>query len=116
MIADSELAQYRAVLVGDTTRALPLLQYGLLRNRSFLSVPDTDAKLQAILLGIGCGFLPERLARSQVRAGRLKVLRVETPLPPGQSTLAWRAGENGRALKWWVDQLSRPQMARKLYF
>ena len=116
VIADSELAQYRAVLVGDTTRALPLLQYGLLQNRSFLSVPDTDAKLQAILLGIGCGFLPERLARSQVRAGRLKVLRVETPLPPGQSTLAWRAGENGRAPRWWVDQLSRPQMARKLYF
>ena len=116
VIADCELTQYRAVLVGDTTRALPLLQYGLLQNRSFLSVPDTDAKLQAILLGIGCGFLPERLARSQVRAGRLKVLRVETPLPPGQSTLAWRAGENGRAPRWWVDQLSRAQMARKLYF
>ena len=116
VVSDSELAQYRAILVGDTTRALPLLQYGLLRNRNILSVPDTDAKLQAILLGIGCGYLPEHLARLHVCAGRLTLLRTETPYPPGQSTLAWRAGENGRALRWWVDQLSRPHMARKLYF
>lgn len=116
VIPDSELARHRAVILGDTTRSLPHLQYGLQRNRSFLSVPDTGAKLQAILLGTGCGFLPERLARPHVRAGRLALLRVETPHPPSQSTLAWRAGENGRALKWWIEQLTRPRLARRLFF
>ncbi len=116
VIADDELARHRSVIIGDTTRFLPHLQYGLVQNRNCLSVPDTDAKLQAILLGIGCGFLPERLAKQHVRAGRLVLLRVETPHPPSQSTLAWRAGENGRALKWWIEQLTRPRLAQGLFF
>ena len=116
VISDHDLAQHRSVIIGDTTRHLPRLQRGLLANRDSLSVPDTDAKLQAILLGIGCGFLPERLARPHVRAGRLVLLRVETPHPPSQSTLAWRAGENGRALKWWIERLTRPRLAQRLFF
>lgn len=116
VIADDELARHRSVILGDTTRGLPHLQYGLVQNRNCLSVPDSDAKLQAILLGIGCGFLPERLAKQHVRAGRLALLRVETPHPPSQSTLAWRAGENGRALKWWIEQLTRPRLAQGLFF
>ena len=65
---------------------------------------------------VRCGFLPERLAKQHVRAGRLVLLRVETPHPPSQSTLAWRAGENGRALKWWIEQLTRPRLAQGLFF
>jgi DNA-binding transcriptional LysR family regulator len=115
-IADAELARHRAVFLGDTTRGLPHLQYGLQKNRNVLSVPDTDTKLQALLLGTGCGFLPERLAQPHVRAGRLVLLKVATPQPPSQSTLAWRAGENGRALKWWIEQLTRPKLAERLFF
>lgn len=116
VVPDEEMARHRAVVVGDTTRALPQLQYGLMHNRMTLAVPDTDAKIQAILAGIGCGFVPERLARSHARAGRLALLRTASPHPPGQSTLAWRAGGNGRALRWWIDQLTRPRLARRLFF
>lgn len=84
--------------------------------RNCLAAPDTEAKLQAILLGIGCGFLPERLARRHVRAGQLVLLRVETPHPPSQSTLAWQAGENGSGLRWWVERLSRPELAETLFY
>jgi DNA-binding transcriptional LysR family regulator len=115
-IADEELAKHRAVLLGDTTRALPNLQYGLMHNRLSFCVPDTETKLQAILLGVGVGFLPERLARPHLRAGRLAALSVATPHPPSRCTLAWRSGENGRALAWWIDQLRRPRIAQRLFF
>jgi DNA-binding transcriptional LysR family regulator len=114
LVSDEELSRHRAVLVGDTTRTLPLLQYGLLRNPLTLHVPDTESKVQALLLGLGCGFLPERVARPYVRAGRLKMLQVRTPHPPSQSVLAWRSGQNGRALTWWIERLKRPQLARSL--
>jgi DNA-binding transcriptional LysR family regulator len=116
VIPNSEIAQHRAVSVGDTTRIMPHLPRGLLDARNRLFVPDNEAKLQAILLGAGCGFLPRSLARPHVRAKRLKLLRVETPQPPIQSTLAWRAGENGRALRWWVKQLTDPVLVDKLFY
>ena len=116
VIPNGEIAQHRSVMIDDTTRKLPRLPRGLQDSRNCLSVPDAEAKLAAILLGLGCGFLPSRLAAPHVKAGRLVLLRVETPHPPSQSMLAWRAGENGRALKWWIDRLTRPRLAQKLFF
>lgn len=114
-IPNAEIAEHRSVVMADTSRSLPHLPYGLLSNRLCLSVPDATAKLEAILLGIGCGFLPHALARPHVEAGSLVLLNVETPHPPGQSTLAWRAGEAGRALQWWREQLGKPAFAAQLF-
>lgn len=114
-IPNAEIAEYRAVVMADTSRSLPHLPYGLLSNRLCLSVPDARAKLEAILLGIGCGFLAHGLAWPHVEAGTLVLLNVETPHPPGQSTLAWRAGEAGRALQWWREQLSNTTLAAQLF-
>lgn len=115
VISQAEVAEHRSVVLGDTTRQLPHLSYGLLDNRQRLAVPDYGAKLEAILLGIGCGFLPHGMAEPHVRSGRLVVLPVETPHPPSQSTLAWRAGDTGRALRWWIDQLTRPSWVQGLF-
>jgi DNA-binding transcriptional LysR family regulator len=116
VVPEAELARHRAVMVGDTTRHLPRLPRGLLDSRDVLMVPDAAAKLQAILDGICCGFLPERMARPHLKAGRLVALKVEAAPPPGVSTLAWRAGEKGRALTWWIERLTRPKVAAGLLF
>ncbi len=113
-ISNNEIAQYRSVVMGDTTRSVPYLPYGLQDNRQCLSVPDAGAKLEAILLGIGCGFMPLRVAEPLVKAGKLVLLDTAVPPPPGGSTIAWRSGETGRALKWWIEQLTRPALAETL--
>lgn len=105
-VSHEQLALHRAILVGDTTRATPLLPYGLQDNRQRLLVPDSAAKLDAILLGLGCGFLSTRVATPLVHKGLIRLLEVEMPRPPSQSSLAWRAGETGRALTWWIDRLT----------
>jgi len=105
-VPHEQLAIHRAILVGDTSRAMPLLPYGLQDNRLRLSVPDPAAKLEAILMGLGCGFLTSHVATPLVRKGLIALLDVETPRPPSQSSLAWRAGENGRALMWWIKRLT----------
>ena len=116
VIPNSEIAQHRSVSIGDTTRNLPHMQRGLLDSRHSLSVPDTMDKLQAILLGVACGFLPRPLVKPHVRAGRLKILKVETPHPPNQAVLAWRAGENGRALRRWISRLREAALVEKLFY
>jgi DNA-binding transcriptional LysR family regulator len=105
-LSHEQLALHRAILVGDTTRAMPLLPYGLQDNRQRLSVPDSAAKLDAILMGLGCGFLSTHVASPLVHKGLISLLDVETPRPPSQSSLGWRAGENGRALTWWIERLT----------
>ena len=115
VIGNDEIARHRSVVMGDTTRALPHLPYGLLDHRLQISVPDESSKLEAIRLGLGCGFLPQPVARPLVRRGELKLLKVQTPHPPSQSAIAWRAGEGGRAVQWWVQRLTAPAFLRRLF-
>jgi len=116
MIPDSEIARHRSVIVADTTRDLPMLPRGLLDSRICLSVPTMEAKLLAILQGVGCGFLSTRLAQPHIKAGRLVSLRTEIAPPPNQGHLAWRAGESGRALNWWIKRLTAAGVADGLYY
>ena len=115
VIANEEIASHRSVVMGDTTRALPHLPYGLLDNRLQIAVPDEASKLEAIRLGLGCGFLPEAVARPRVKRGELRLLKVRTPHPPSDSAIAWRAGERGRAVQWWVQRLTAPVFVRRLF-
>jgi DNA-binding transcriptional LysR family regulator len=115
VIASEEIARHRSVVMGDTTRALPHLPYGLIDHRLRIAVPDEASKLEAIRLGLGCGFLPEAVARLRVRRGELKLLKVKTPHPPSDSAIAWRAGEDGRAVRWWVQRLTSPGFKRRLF-
>ena len=95
---------------------MPRLPRSLLDSLNVLSVPEAEAKLQAILQGIDCGLLPHRLAAPHIEAGRLVSLRVETPRPPLQDNLTWRASENGRALRWWIKRLTDPGLAESLFY
>jgi DNA-binding transcriptional LysR family regulator len=76
---------------------------------------------------MGCGFLPECLVRPYIAAGRLVVKTVDRPRSPVSMSYAWRGattapikktskaatapaapGAPGRALSWWLTQLSSP--------
>ncbi|HYF18909.1 MAG TPA: LysR family transcriptional regulator [Ramlibacter sp.] len=115
LISNAEIARHRSVVLDDTTRALPHLPYGLQDHALQLAVPDEASKLEAIRLGLGCGFLPEAVARPRVRRGELRLLKVQTPHPPSDSAIAWRAGEAGRAVQWWVQRLSAAAFHRRLF-
>ena len=56
-----------------------------------------------------------RVAEPRVRQGKLEVLNVEALRPPGQSTIAWRSGEKGRALNWWIERLTQPSFVEAVF-
>jgi DNA-binding transcriptional LysR family regulator len=117
-LADAELVRHRAVAVADTAQRLPPLTVNLLPGQDVLTVPSMRAKLEALLRGLGCGFVPEPLARPQLEAGRL-VERATTRMPkPAELAYAWRAERGavglGRALQWWLAQLESPTTRRAL--
>jgi DNA-binding transcriptional LysR family regulator len=117
-LADAELVRHRAVAVVDTAQRLPRLTVNLLPGQDVLTVPSMRAKLEALLRGLGCGFVPEPLARPQLEAGRL-VERATTRMPkPAELAYAWRAERGavglGRALQWWLAQLESPMTRQAL--
>ncbi|SCK30137.1 LysR family transcriptional regulator [Vogesella sp. LIG4] len=103
----SEIGQYRLVEIQDTSRhGLPRpleLQIG----QDFLLVPNLEAKLQAVLAGVGCGFLPSCLVQHCVDLGKLKVKEVKEPRAHKQFFAAWNTGDAGLGVQWWVEKLSQ---------
>jgi len=117
-LVDAQLVHHRAVAVADTAQRMTPMTVNLLPGQDVLTVPSMRTKLEALLRGLGCGFVPEPLARPHLEAGRL--VRKETVRGPRIGTLhyAWRSEGGplgiGRALQWWLGQLESPTTRRAL--
>lgn len=104
----ADVAAYRAVVIADTARTLPLRSADWLRQQPRLTVDDLAAKLAAQQAGLGVGALPRWLADAEIAAGRLVACAWQGGNPRERFHLAWRSGETGRAHDWFVRALSRP--------
>jgi DNA-binding transcriptional LysR family regulator len=111
-IGHDVLVHHRAVAVADTAQRLPALTVNLLPGQDVLTVPSMQAKVEALLRGLGCGHLPEPMARAHLQAGRLVQRATCAGNPEGRLYYAWRADRGpaatGRALRWWLAQLASP--------
>lgn len=111
-LADTLIAQHRAVAVADSTRSGRGVSLGLLVGQRVVTVSDMQAKLEAQLRGLGCGFLPQCLAQPYIDAGHLVAKRTERATRLSKVSYAWRAGARkaplGKALAWWLAQLDSP--------
>jgi DNA-binding transcriptional LysR family regulator len=121
-IGDHELLRHRAVAVADSARRHEPLTYHLLPGQDVFTVATVQAKLEAHLRCLGCGFLAEPIAREHIRAGRLVVKEVQRENPRARLSYAWRAAAapdpkkppQGLALGWWLQQLESETTRRAL--
>lgn len=113
-ISNSQLRQHRAVVIADTSRELAARSVGLLEGQETLRVPNMLAKASAQIAGLGVGHLPRWLAEADISAGRL----IEKPLSEPRSAmpchLAWRSRHSGKALEWFLLELSKNEVIRAL--
>ena len=114
VLTDADLIRHRAVAVADSAQRMTPLTVNLLPGQDVLTVATMQNKIEAQLRCLGCGFLPEPLARDHITAGRLVVKPTERPNSVGRMGYAWRsvpAGspsrkpQMGLALRWWLAQL-----------
>jgi DNA-binding transcriptional LysR family regulator len=105
-IATAQLLGYRIVVAADTSRSLAPWTMGLAVGQDTLTVPTMQDKVNAQIQALGIGYLPLNLARPAVETGRLVVKQVEAESERvTRLSLAWRARDGGRALKWWLTRL-----------
>jgi DNA-binding transcriptional LysR family regulator len=121
-ISDAELMRHRAVAVADSAQRHSPMTFNLLAGQDVLTVSTMQAKIEAQLRCLGCGFVPEPLVREHIRAGRLVVREVERRGQKGRFSYAWRAASapqprkapQGLALQWWLTQLQSPATRKAL--
>jgi DNA-binding transcriptional LysR family regulator len=111
-IDPSVLVRHRSVAVADTAQRLTPMTVNVLPGQDVLTVPTMQTKLMALVRGLGCGYLPEPLARPHVEAGRLVSRPTATDRQAVTLYYAWRADRGplglGKALQWWLEQLGSP--------
>jgi DNA-binding transcriptional LysR family regulator len=120
-LTDTLIAQHRAVAVADSTRSGRGVSLGLLIGQRVLTVSDMQAKLEAQLRGLGCGFIPHCLAQPYIEAGHLVPKRTERATRLSKVSYAWRTGGArkapvGKALAWWLQQLDSPTTRHALLY
>lgn len=113
-IGDDLLMQHRAVAVADSASRLSPITVNLLPGQDVLTVATNEDKRQALIRGLGCGFLPEPFVRRSVEQGLLVTRAVKRPAVSATLGYAWRAPSGGDpaalglALRWWLEHLARP--------
>jgi molybdate transport repressor ModE-like protein len=108
-LSEEDIRPHRAVAVADSTQRGRGMSHNLLPGQDVLTVPTMHHKLEAQLRGLGSGFLPLPLAQPYITAGRLVVKPVQQTERQIRVAYGWHstrvAGDSGRALRWWLDQL-----------
>jgi len=113
-VTEASVQRHRAVSVADTSRLLPPRTVGMLSGREVLTVASIEDKAAAHVAGLGVGFLPSWIAEREAAAGRLKIVAAQPERPPGDLVVAWRPGDEGKALQWFTRRLADPLVCAEL--
>ncbi|MGZ8260886.1 MAG: LysR substrate-binding domain-containing protein [Caldimonas sp.] len=123
-LSDAEIVRHRAVAVADSAHRLAPLTFNLLPGQDVLTVSDMLAKIDALVRGVGCGFVPAAMAREAIAGGRLIAKQVQRAQPTARLGYAWRLpvrregaarkAEPGLALRWWLERLEGATTRRAL--
>ncbi|MEO7852658.1 MAG: LysR family transcriptional regulator [Rubrivivax sp.] len=112
-IGELELMRYRAVAVADSAQRMSPMTVNLLPGQDVFTVTTMAAKIEALLRGMGCGYVPEPMVRAQLRSGRLVQRRTQRAPMVAPLGYAWRCANGaanvaalGLGLQWWLQQLS----------
>jgi len=111
-----QISQHRMVSVADSIPRGTGVTIGLSLGQDVLTLPSMAAKLDAQMRGLGCGYVPEPMARPFLDSGRLIAKRVAQADRETHARYAWRQGkiQLGRALSWWLEQLESPTTRQAL--
>ena len=121
-LTDDDLYAHRGIAVADSAQRLSPLTVNLLPGQDVLTVTQMEDKREALLMGLGAGYLPEPLVREDIATGRLVEKTVKRQRRVGLLQYGWRTAAapqprrapQGLALQWWLEQLDSPATRQAL--
>ncbi|MTI12927.1 LysR family transcriptional regulator [Sansalvadorimonas verongulae] len=106
-LTHEDIEPWSSIVIPDSSQLLPARSAGLLNSHNVIRVNNAEAKIKAHLMGLGVGFLPRHLIQDHLASGDLVEKTCYIPRTPQTMYIAWPAEQDGNALKWFVEHLSR---------
>jgi DNA-binding transcriptional LysR family regulator len=97
------ISAFPTIVAADSSLTAPARSTGLLESRQTIRVASAPAKIQAQMMGVGVGFLPAHMIKRELEEGSLVVLECSVPRPRAPLYMAWRKGNKGKALAWFIE-------------
>lgn len=102
----ADLPAYRGVVVRDSSRHLPALSRRVFERQPLLRVASMQQKIEAQRRGLGTGYLPRHRVQALLERGELVALDLDgDPAPATPLHMAWKSGNQGKALGVLLDSL-----------
>ena len=104
-----DLAKYRSVVVHDSAQHEIPWSANIIEGSQHFFVSSIALKIDAIIAGIGIGYLPKNLIQHHIRSGQLTIIELAEKRPPQDLFMAWRITNKGKGLNRLIAILSNIQ-------
>ncbi|MBC7184175.1 MAG: LysR family transcriptional regulator, partial [Marinobacter sp.] len=113
-LSEEDISRYPAAVAADTSRSLTPGHAGIFRRQRTLTVANIDQKIAIQVAGLGVGWLPESRIGRQLEEGSLIAKQVHEARQPVMLHLARHAEDQGKALMWFWDRLSKDDTVKSM--
>jgi len=113
-LSTEKITQYTVIAVRDSSRQTMLQSSMLLPDQHRITFSSIELKIQALVLGLGVGFLPYNLIKEDIRSGRLIIKQVERSQPTSYVYIGWNKAKTGKANQWFINQIRCKNLLKKL--
>lgn len=93
-----ELSKYRSVVVHDTAKSEIPWSVNIIEGSQHFYVSKVNHKVEAIIAGIGIGYLPRYIAQEYIEAGQLCEIALVDKKLPQDLFMAWKITNKGKGL------------------
>ncbi len=97
-VKTSELSKYRSVVVHDTAKSEIPWSVNIIEGSQHFYVSKVTHKVEAIIAGIGIGYLPRYIAQEYIEAGQLCEIELVDKKLPQDLFMAWKITNKGKGL------------------
>ncbi|CAA0102596.1 HTH-type transcriptional regulator YhaJ [BD1-7 clade bacterium] len=98
-IQTSELSKYRSVVVHDSAKNEIPWSISIIEGSQRFYVSTISHKIEAIISGIGIGYLPSAIAQKYIDSGELTEVEITEKKEPQDLFVAWKTANKGKGLK-----------------
>jgi DNA-binding transcriptional LysR family regulator len=102
----SELIKHRSVVVHDSAQHEIPWSMNMIEGSQHFFVSSITQKIEAILAGIGIGYLPRNRIKRHLSSGELVSIKLAEILPPQDLFMAWKITNKGKGLNKLIAILS----------
>lgn len=93
-----ELSKYRSVVVHDSAKSEIPWSVNIIEGSQHFYVSSVAHKVEAIIAGIGIGYLPRYMAQEYIISGQLREIELIDKKLPQNLFIAWKITNKGKGL------------------